>query len=72
MQIIHTDRCGKCNRNGAVKLHCWSTTPTMLFILKVLWLYENTNSFYLKRGDGSEQEMKEMKHWRTNIFVLCI
>jgi len=57
---IHTDRRGKYNRNGVVKLHYASTTPAMSFTLKVLRLCKNTNSFYLKYGGGSQQELKEI------------
>jgi len=58
MQIIHMDRRGKCNRNDAVNLHYTSNTPAMSFTLKVLRLYKNTNSFYLKYGSGPKQELK--------------
>jgi hypothetical protein len=52
------ERRGKYKRNGVVKLHYASTIPAISFTLKVLLLYKNTNSFYLKYGVGLKQEMK--------------
>ena len=72
MQTIHMDRRGKCNRNGAVKLHYASTTPAMSFTLKVLRLYENTNCFYLKQSEGSKQELKKKSTVGKKVFVLFI
>jgi len=55
-----------------MKVHYQSISHAMCFALKVLQLYENTNSFNLKECDGSKQELKEITQWGTDIFVLFI
>jgi len=72
MQKIHMDRRVKRNRKCVVKLHYESTTPAMLFTLKVLRLYKTTNSFYLKQDCGSKQDLKHYTVRNTRICVIYL
>jgi len=67
--MIHKDRCEKRNRKCVINSHYESTSNAMSFTLKVLRLYKNINSFYLKYREGLKLELK---HYTVRDTHICV